>query len=132
MHTVPHGTRILRADFGTAQCDRSAKKAIVVDMGSLHGESCWTAVHSIACSDGRRVGRRIKHGYNQKQLAQKIGVSQQHISKIEHGDFANVMTLAKVILAIGYTFQLRIIRLKPKLVTRIDKILRSKTNIRLA
>ena len=76
----------------------------------------------------RIVGYRIKHGLSQKQLAKKVGVTQQHISKIESGDFSSIMTLEKVMLAIGYTVQLRAVPLNEQVASRIGKILHSKIN----
>ena len=74
----------------------------------------------------RIIDYRIKHDLNQRQLAEKVGVTQQHISKIESGDFANVMTLEKVLLAIGFTVQMRAIQLKPSIADRIQRVIRSK------
>ena len=54
----------------------------------------------------RIIDYRIKHRLNQKQMARKAGVSQQHVSKIESGEFANILTLEKVLLMIGYTIKL--------------------------
>lgn len=74
----------------------------------------------------RLIDYRVKHDLNQKQFASKIGVSQQYISKIENGDIANVMTLEKVLLFIGYTVKLQAVRLDSKVAGRIGKMLRSK------
>ena len=57
------------------------------------------------------IAYRIKHNLNQKQLAEQIGISQQHISKIESGNFSNLATLQQVLRFIGYKIQLRIVRL---------------------
>jgi len=76
----------------------------------------------------RIIGYRVKHGLNQKQLAGKVGVTQQHISKIEIGDFSSVMTLEKVLLAIGYTVRLRAVPLSPRIANRIEQVLRSKVH----
>ena len=70
------------------------------------------------------VAYRIKHKLSQKKLAQKVGVTQQHISKIESGDFESVMTLEKVLLSIGYTVQIRMVPLKPLAAGRLLKALR--------
>ena len=80
----------------------------------------------------RIVDYRIKNDLNQKQLAQCVGVTQQHISKIEGGDFVSVMTLEKVLLAIGYTVQMKAIQLKPLVADRIRKVLRSKRQFQIA
>src|SRR3989338_3606210 len=77
------------------------------------------------------VDYRIRHGLNQKALADRVGVTQQHISKIESGDFANVMTLEKVLLAIGYTVQIKSIQLKPTIADRIQKVIYSKRQFQI-
>ena len=74
----------------------------------------------------RIVDYRIKRGLNQEELAKKVGVTQQHISKIEAGDFANVMTLEKVLLAIGFTVRMKAIQLKPTIAERIQRVIRSR------
>ena len=80
----------------------------------------------------RIVGYRVKHGLNQKQLAQRVGVTQQHISKIEGGDFVSVMTLEKVLLAIGYTVQMKVVQLKPSLADKIRRVMRSRHQVEAA
>lgn len=60
------------------------------------------------------IAYRIKYGLTQTQLAQKVGISQQHISKIESGDFSNLATLQQVLRFVGYTIQLRIARINSK------------------
>ena len=80
----------------------------------------------------RIIDYRVKRGLNQKELAQKVGVTQQHISKIESGDFANVMTLEKVLLAIGYTVQMKVVQLKPTIADQIRKVIRSSRRFQAA
>jgi DNA-binding XRE family transcriptional regulator len=57
------------------------------------------------------ISYRIKHKLNQGQLAREIGVSQQHISKIENGEFSSISTLYKVLRFIGYTINISVIPL---------------------
>ena len=64
------------------------------------------------------IAYRIKHNLNQKQLAQKVGVSQQHISKIEWGEFENIKTLEKVLSAIGYMVQMKAVPIGIKVAAR--------------
>jgi len=53
---------------------------------------------------------RVRHKLSQGQLADSVGVTQQHISKIENADFSNIATLEKVLHAIGYALRITLIR----------------------
>ena len=55
------------------------------------------------------IGYRIKHKLSQTGLAKITGVTQQHISKIEQGEFSNLATLEKVLSSIGFTVRLKVI-----------------------
>ena len=57
----------------------------------------------------RIIAYRIKNKLNQNQLAKRAGVTQQHISKIENGEFSNITTLAKVLLFVGFAVQIKAI-----------------------
>ena len=57
------------------------------------------------------IDYRIKNKLSQKELAEQAGVSQQHISKIESGEFSNMATLEKILIHIGYTVRIHAIPL---------------------
>lgn len=69
----------------------------------------------------RIVDYRIKHKLSQIELARKAQVSQQHISKIESGEFSSIATLEKILLLIGYTVKLRVVPLSPSVSRKIEK-----------
>ncbi len=69
------------------------------------------------------IAYRIKHKLNQKQLADKIRVSQQHISKIESGEFSSIATLEKVLLFLGLTVRLRAVPLNRAVAKKIARAL---------
>lgn len=71
----------------------------------------------------RIIAYRIKHNLTQGQLAKQIGVTQQHVSKIENGEFSSVATLEKVLLGIGYRVRIQAIPLNAKAKNRIFKAL---------
>jgi len=66
---------------------------------------------------------RIKEGLTQGQLAKHVGVSQQHISKIENGEFSSVTTLEKVLLRIGMTVRIQAVELNTKVKRQINRVL---------
>lgn len=49
------------------------------------------------------VKERMKKGWSQTELAKRVKVSQQQISKIENLDFSEFNTVLKVLHALGYT-----------------------------
>jgi len=69
----------------------------------------------------RIVDYRIKNNLTQGQLAKRAGVSQQHISKIENGEFSNIVTLEKILLFIGYKVKLEVIPLHKRIKEQILK-----------
>ncbi len=74
----------------------------------------------------RIIHYRVKHGLSQNDLARKAGVTQQHISKIENGEFSNIATLEKVLLFIGLTVRMSVIPLRHTIKQRIDRITHSR------
>lgn len=62
---------------------------------------------------------RIKHKLTQGQLAKRAGMTQQHISKIESGEFSNILTLERVLLFIGFTIKLQAVPLQKQARERV-------------
>ena len=48
------------------------------------------------------IAYRVENNITQEELADKIGVTQQHISKIENCEFTEPVTLLKVLLYVGF------------------------------
>jgi DNA-binding XRE family transcriptional regulator len=70
----------------------------------------------------RIIDYRIKNKLTQGQLAKRTGITQQHISKIENGEFSNITTIEKVLLFIGYTVKLEVVPLDGKTKERIPHL----------
>lgn len=77
------------------------------------------------------VEYRIRHNLTQDELAKKSGVSQQYISKIESGDFSNMMTLEKILLFIGLTIKFTAVPIQKRVRKIIERKIRSKSNFQL-
>ena len=69
----------------------------------------------------RIVEYRVKNSITQGQLAKSAGVSQQHISKIENGEFSNIATLEKILLFIGFKVRIEVIPLHKRIKYQILK-----------
>jgi len=54
------------------------------------------------------IDYRLKHNLTQAQLAEKLGVSQQYISKIEEGHFATLDMVEDILSHIGYRLKLKV------------------------
>ncbi len=69
------------------------------------------------------IDYRIKNNLTQGELAEKAGVTQQHISKIENNEFSSLPTLLKVLLFVGFKVKVEIepIPLKPAEQKRIQR-----------
>jgi len=72
------------------------------------------------------IDYRLKNDLTQEQLAKEIGVTQQHISKIENNEFSSFPTLFRVLLYIGFKVKVEIepIPLKPAEKKRIRYTIR--------
>ena len=80
----------------------------------------------------RIVNYRIKNNLTQGQLAKKAGVTQQHISKIENGDFSSIVTLEKILLFIGYTVKIQAVPLSHRVKNSIERIVCAKHRLQFA
>jgi len=80
----------------------------------------------------RIIEYRVKNNLSQKQLAEKAGITQQHISKIENGEFSSISTLEKVLLFIGYTVRMQAIPLSQNIKHRIERLIRPKRRMQFA
>lgn len=80
----------------------------------------------------RIIDYRLNHNLSQAQLAKKAGVTQQHISKIENGDFSNIVTLEKILLFIGYTVKIQAVPLSERVRHSIERVVHSGHRVRFA
>ncbi|MBI3615612.1 MAG: helix-turn-helix domain-containing protein [Candidatus Omnitrophica bacterium] len=58
---------------------------------------------------------RVQHHLTQGQLAKKLGVTQQQVSKIEQGDFSSLVAIQRILLALGYHILMRAVPLEAHL-----------------
>lgn len=80
----------------------------------------------------RIIDYRLRHNMTQAQLAKKARVTQQHISKIENGDFSSIATIEKILLFIGYTVRIQAVPLSQKIKHSIERVARSKHRVQFA
>ena len=57
---------------------------------------------------------RIKHNLTQGEFAEKVGVTQQHVSKIESGEFSNMSTLEKMLTPLGLGLKFNVVPLRSR------------------
>ena len=65
---------------------------------------------------------RVKKRLTQAQLAHRLNISQQQISKIENGEFSNLLTIQKILLALGYHIAVKAVPLEKNLKTRLQLV----------
>lgn len=80
----------------------------------------------------RIIEYRVKNYLTQGQLAKKARVTQQHISKIENGDFSSIVTLEKILLFIGYTVKIQAVPLNRRVRNSIERMVRVKHGLQFA
>ena len=54
------------------------------------------------------VKYRADHRISQGQLAKKVGVAEQDVSKIEEGDFSNLAVVWRILGTLGYRISFRV------------------------
>ena len=80
----------------------------------------------------RIIEYRVKNKISQKQFAERVGVTQQHISKIENGEFSSISTLEKVLLFIGYTVKMQAIPLSQGIKHKLERLIYPKRRVQFA
>ncbi len=60
------------------------------------------------------IAQRSKRKLTQGQLARKLGVTQQQISKIENGNFTDLKVVQKVLLTLGHSIRVVAVPLSSK------------------
>jgi len=72
------------------------------------------------------VKYRIKNSLTQDDLANKMGVTQQYISKVESGDFSNLKAVMILLFLIGFKVKLDIRPITRQFRLKISPALRAK------
>jgi len=77
------------------------------------------------------IGYRIRQNLTQEEFAEKIGVTQQHVSKIESGEFSNMSTLEKMLAPIGLGLKFQAVPLRIRSPIKNHRFARSKRKLQL-
>lgn len=70
------------------------------------------------------IAYRIDKDITQEELANKIGVTQQYISKIENCEVTNLDTLFRVLLYIGFRVKIEPRRIGPSTKRKVRRVIR--------
>jgi DNA-binding XRE family transcriptional regulator len=66
---------------------------------------------------------RVDNNMTQEELADQVGVTQQHISKIENCEFTDPVTLAKVLLFVGFRVHMKAEPIQPVARKKIRRVI---------
>ena len=69
------------------------------------------------------INYRVNNNITQEELADQVGVTQQYISKIENCEFTDPVTLAKVLLFVGFRVYMKAEPIRPVTRKKIRRII---------
>jgi len=69
------------------------------------------------------INYRINNNVTQEELSDQVGVTQQHISKIENCEFTDPATLAKVLLYVGFRVHMEAEPIRPITRKKIRRVI---------
>ena len=89
--------------------ERTVSKHLKEQLKDAHFKELYELEEQKYAIVSKIIDHRVKYALSQADLAEKVGVTQQHISKIENGEFSNVATLEKVLHSIGYAIKITLV-----------------------
>ena len=69
------------------------------------------------------ISYRVDNNITQEELADQVGVTQQHISKIANCEFTDPVTLAKVLLFVGFRVHMKAEPIRPVTRKKIRRVI---------